>query len=91
MTLKTVNRLQRLQKDLSPRTLTDQAFPVFVEHTPERSGNARRHTFKSGNEIQALYPYAERLDHGYSHQSPDGMVKPTVAAVRAYITKTLGK
>jgi hypothetical protein len=27
--------------------------------------------------IYASYPYAQRLDEGWSRQSPDGMTKPT--------------
>lgn len=58
--------------------LPDEAFKVFVKETPVRSGNARRNTkLKGKKEIQANYPYAQRLDQGYSKQSPEGMVQPT--------------
>jgi hypothetical protein len=67
--------LQRIQKELD--RLPDQAFDVFVDNTPVRSGNARRKTQLRGDEIQAKYPYAKRLDEGYSKQSPKGMVEPT--------------
>jgi hypothetical protein len=57
--------------------LPDEAYKVFVKETPVRSGNARRKTKLKKNVINADYPYAQRLDEGYSKQSPEGMVKPT--------------
>jgi len=57
--------------------LPDEAYKVFVKETPVRSGNARRNTKLKKNVINANYPYAQRLDEGYSKQSPEGMVKPT--------------
>ena len=59
--------------------LPEEAYKVFVKETPVRSGNARRNTRyqKNKKQINANYPYAQRLDEGYSKQSPEGMVKPT--------------
>ena len=59
--------------------LPEEAYKVFVKETPVRSGNARRNTKyqKTKKQINANYPYAQRLDEGYSKQSPEGMVKPT--------------
>lgn len=57
--------------------LPTQALNVFKDNTPIRKGNARRNTKLKSNQIVANYPYAERLDEGYSKQSPQGMVKPT--------------
>jgi len=54
------------------------AFDYFHDITPIRTGNARRNTSLTGNTIRARYPYAERLDTGYSKQAPDGMVNPTI-------------
>ena len=56
----------------------DDAFTFFHDITPIRSGNARRRTSISGNTIRANYPYAGRLDEGWSKQAPDGMVNPTI-------------
>lgn len=54
------------------------AYKFFVKETPIRSGNARRNTqLKGKKEIIANYPYAQRLDQGYSKQSPEGMTQPT--------------
>ena len=62
-----------------------EAYKFFRDHTPIRSGNARRHTSLKGDEIRAEYPYAGRLDEGYSRQAPAGMTAPTVK----YIEQTL--
>jgi len=66
-----------------------EAYKFFVEHTPIRSGNARNHTFLQGDEIEADYPYAERLDNGYSPQAPAGMTKPTIEFIKAEIHRQL--
>ena len=66
------------KKKKAIQKLPDEAYKVFVQETPIRSGNARRNTkLKGKKEIIADYPYAERLDQGYSKQSPEGMIKPT--------------
>jgi len=91
MALKGSLRLEFIAKNITSKQLTDVAYPVFVANTPIKTGNARRHTIKGTDEIRAEYPYAQRLDAGWSRQSPDGMTKPTIAAVQAYIKKTLGK
>jgi len=67
--------LTRIDQQL--RKLAADAFDVFYKNTPRRTGNARSKTRLSGSEIQANYPYAERLDEGYSPQRPEGMTKPT--------------
>ena len=61
-----------------------KAYTFFKSHTPIKSGRARRSTRLNGDTIQAQYPYAERLDNGWSNQAPDGMSKPT----EAFIQKT---
>lgn len=69
-------KVQKIRQKLN--NLPDEAYKVFVKETPVRSGNARRNTkLKGKKEIQANYPYAKRLDEGYSKQSPAGMVQPT--------------
>lgn len=86
----TENRLKELQKILTPEAIAKEAFGAWYKNTPIRSGNARRHTDLRGNIIEANYPYAVRLDHGWSKQSPKGMLEPTMVAVRAYIKKYIG-
>jgi hypothetical protein len=49
----------------------------FISLTPIRHGNARRNTrLNNNNIIEANYPYAQRLDTGWSRQAPNGMTKP---------------
>lgn len=73
---------------VTPRMM-DDSYRFFVRATPIRSGNARRNTNldKNANTITADYPYAGRLDQGWSKQAPDGMVEPTIE----YMKKSLHK
>lgn len=57
--------------------LPQKAYDVWVKNTPVRTGNARRKTRLRSTVIEAQYPYAQRLDDGYSKQSPKGMTEPT--------------
>lgn len=66
--------IKKLQARL--KNLPKEALVKYVELTPIKSGNARRNTSLSGNSIIANYPYAERLDNGWSEQAPNGMTKP---------------
>lgn len=65
------------QLKLNAEQLAEGAHKVFVENTPRRTGNARRNTDLQGTTIVADYAYSQRLDQGYSRQSPKGMVEPT--------------
>jgi hypothetical protein len=67
--------LRRIQSQMDK--IPQQAYDFFVKVTPKQTGNARRKTVLKKDEIQARYPYAERLDQGWSKQAPDGMSKPT--------------
>ncbi len=67
--------LKKMQQQLD--ALPQKAYKEFVKNTPVRSGNARRKTDLRKTQIEARYPYAERLDNGWSKQSPEGMIKPT--------------
>lgn len=63
--------------------LPKEAYEVFKDETPIKTGNARRRTRLQGEAIKADYDYATELDAGKSRQAPEGMVKPT----EEYITK----
>lgn len=63
--------------------LPAEAYRVFKDETPIKTGNARRRTRLQGEDIKANYPYATELDAGKSRQAPEGMSKPT----EEYITK----
>jgi predicted secreted protein len=91
MSLNSSRRLRNLNNMLTTQKLVDVAYDAFVKNTPIRSGNARRKTNKKADGVEANYPYAKRLDEGYSKQSPKGMIDPTRDAVRSYINKQLGK
>lgn len=76
---KTVDKITgatRRQKRLLAE-LPNRAHEFWVKKTPIRTGNARRKTVLRGNTIEANYPYAQRLDEGYSRQARDGMSEPT--------------
>lgn len=88
--MKSVDRLKYIEKSITSKELIDVGYPVFLKNTPIDTGNARRHTTKTTSSIDANYPYAQRLDNGYSKQSPHGMVQPTIDAMRTYINKKLG-
>ena len=49
----------------------------FKKITPVDGGNARRKTRQTRETITADYPYAGRLDEGWSSQAPDGMSGPS--------------
>jgi hypothetical protein len=86
----TINRdLDRIQRDL--KAYPDQALTEFKSLTPIRSGNARRRTTLRNNAIEADYPYAERLDSGWSQQAPQGMTRPFEQWVRARVKQIFGK
>lgn len=63
----------------------------FVQLTPIRSGNARNKTRLQGDTIVANYPYAQRLDEGWSKQAPVGMTKPFEAWVKQKVKQIFGK
>jgi hypothetical protein len=81
------SKLKKIQTKLDK--LPDEAHKVFVANTPIRSGNARRNTKLQKDTIKANYPYAKRLDEGYSKQAPEGMVQPTVEFIRDRIKQIL--
>lgn len=66
------NQLEQISTDLPEET-----YQEFKKNTPIRTGNARKNTKRRGDTIIADYPYAQRLDSGWSKQAPDGMVTPT--------------
>lgn len=80
-------KLQMISKRLPE--IVDVAFAKFVAETPKDTGNAKSSTKKQGNEIIANYAYANRLNKGYSKQSPDGMTEPTIKTVRQFVRRIL--
>lgn len=85
-----VKRIKQLEKALDPANLAREAYDYFKDITPiarVNGGNARRSTRLQGDEIQADYAYAQRLDDGYSPQAPSGMTRPTEKFIQEYIKK----
>jgi hypothetical protein len=83
-----VKRINELERALDPNNLAKEAYDYFKNITPIASGNAQRNTNLRGNEIQARYPYAQRLDEGWSKQNGGvGMTKPTEKFIQEYIKK----
>jgi len=84
-------KIKEIKGILDPKKMAAEAYDVFVDNTPIKTGNARRNTDLKGDEIHADYPYATRLDNGWSRQSPQGMVEPTMEFLEEYVKRNLGK
>ena len=84
------DRVSEIKQVLSIESLTPLAHQEFVKNTPVDTGNARKNTKQIRDEIRAEYPYAGRLDKGYSKQAPRGMVEPTIKWLQEYIKRKLG-
>ena len=71
---------QRRMKALKkvPDQLLNDAERELKANTPKRSGNARNKTKLRGDKIHSNYPYAGRLDSGWSKQAPNGFTEPTI-------------
>jgi hypothetical protein len=67
-----------------------EAYDFFKSKTPIRSGNARRKTRLQGSSIKTEYPYAQRLDEGWSKQAPQGMTKPTIEFIKNRVEELVG-
>lgn len=94
MTLKINARVfEKRMKKLSelPTHLLDEALELVKENTPADSGYARRNTVRKGNQIVSDYPYAGRLDDGYSRQAPNGFTEPTIEQLRKETDKFVRK
>ena len=80
-------RLDQLTDIFTDENLAQEGYRYFRSVTPVRSGNARRKTVLRKNEILINYPYARRLDEGYSRQAPDGMTQPTIDHMIKWVRK----
>lgn len=80
-------RIKEIEDATENKKLAEEAYKYFRGITPIRSGNARRNTALYQDTIEANYPYAQRLDQGYSKQAPSGMVKPTEEYIKQYLQK----
>lgn len=80
-------RLQQIEKQITAEAMAKEGFDYFRKVTPFKTGNAKRNTFLNKDTIEATYPYARRLDEGYSPQARDGMTKPTEKYVQDWVKK----
>lgn len=94
-----VNRLNKVLDTLNSNNIAREAFKKFKDVTPVKTGNAKRSTKLSGNQINADYGYANVLDKGRhmtrrgmrgSEQAPQGMTQPTIDHIRQYVKQRLG-
>lgn len=80
------------KRSKSLKTVAPAAYSFFKGITPIDTGNARSKTTLKNDTIQAKYPYAGRLDRGWSRQfGGQGMSKPTIKFVRNLVRKILGR
>lgn len=82
-----IKRIEEIERATDPRRMARETYDFFRKETPIKTGNARRNTKLQNDEIQAQYPYAVRLDQGYSRQAPNGMTEPTEKFWENYIKK----
>jgi hypothetical protein len=84
---KIVSKLNSIKSLLNENQIATEGAKYMQSITPIRSGNARRNTKVNGNLIEADYPYAKRLDEGWSKQNQIGLIDPTVKHMEEYIRK----
>jgi len=82
---KITGRLNSIERKV--KAIRDFAADEFRKITPIRTGNARSKTNRIREGVEAAYPYANRLNEGYSSQAPKGMTDPTVDRIRDYVRK----
>lgn len=87
-----VQKLLSQNKTLGEKII-ERAYDHFVSITPVDTGNAQRntHLIKSSLTIVADYPYAYRLDTGWSKQAPRGMSNPTLRKLDEWTSDELRK
>ena len=81
--------VKQIKQDL--RSLPQEIYDFFVKVTPIDSGNARKSTSLRNKTIHADYPYAQRLDQGWSKQAPKGMIEPTINFIERRLRQIMRK
>lgn len=80
-----------------PQATIKEGGKVFKAKTPVKSGNARSKTKtrigRGGNDsrIEANYPYADKLNAGWSGQAPAGMSNPTMQQMDTFVSKYISR
>ena len=71
--------------DQEVRQVAEDTFKTLERYTPKRSGRARSKWRLTGRKGQYRAtndtPYIERLNRGYSKQSPRGITRPAISEV----------
>lgn len=76
-----------IEKDIAQqvRLIANDLFRTLERYTPKRSGRARSNWRLRGKDTSYratnTTPYIQRLEKGYSKQSPKGMVRPAIREV----------
>lgn len=83
---KEINKVKKQLKNVPVESLKE-----FKSLTPIDSGNARRKTRLEKDTIKADYPYAQRLDEGWSKQAPRGMTIPFEKWFKSKIKQIMGR
>jgi hypothetical protein len=100
-------RIAQIMQNAQPDELAKVAYAEWTAKTPVGNpntwksgkapagytpGNAKKSTILKNDIIHANYAYATRLDNGWSRQfGGQGMSKPALAAVSAYVQNKLKK
>lgn len=84
-----IKALNQIQIKLDANKIADEGASYMKSITPIDSGNARRNTFSRGDTIYAQYPYAKRLDEGWSKQNTKGLIDPTIKHLQDLINRGL--
>jgi len=82
-----IKKLQEIEILLDEKKLADEGARFMKSITPVQSENAKRNTNANGNMIEAKYPYAKRLDEGWSKQNQIGLIQPTIDHLEELIRK----
>jgi len=76
-----------LRRDIDQEvaSVAKDALQKLAKHTPKRSGRARSNWRLTGRKgefrVTNKTPYIERLNQGYSKQSPKGITRPAIREV----------
>jgi hypothetical protein len=84
-----VKKLKEIEVQLDATKFATEGARFMKSITPIDKGNARRKTFSRGDTIYAEYPYAKRLDEGWSKQNTTGLIDPTIQHLQDLINKGL--
>ena len=79
-------------KDM-PEFVMEKTYPYLKSRTPIASGNARNKTRLEQNKsvIGSRYPYADRLDTGWSKQAPRGFTEPAIDELENLVNDQIRK